>query len=84
MRPGSSSVTKSYGFTWELLVLIKEQTLKSAKMNRENMVGRALEEERLGQDTGRVRYLVSSLEPGHKSREGKWKGIIGPPWWEKG
>lgn len=53
-------------------------------MNRENMVGRALEEERLGQDTGRVHYLVSSLEPGHKSREGKWKGIIGPPWWEKG
>ena len=35
MRQGSSSVRKGYRFTWGVLMLVKESTLKLTKMSRE-------------------------------------------------
>lgn len=61
---GSYNVKKSYGFIWELVILIKECMLKLAKMSRENMVGSVMDKRIWGRAQGRVHSLAHSLQLG--------------------
>lgn len=78
VRQGSCSVRKGYSFTWEFLMLVKEQMLKLAKMNRGNWWAEPQNESVQGrvQAEHTVWFLIWSVKD--ESWERNWKEIMGP------
>lgn len=79
VRQGSSSVKKRYRFTWGVLMLVKESTLKLAKMSREEAwwaepQNGSIQSRTQAEHT--VWFLFWCLEGA--SWERNWKGIMEP------